>query len=108
MEAELQEELEACLGAAEEVLDGLPAPHLSGEMVDPAVMARLRWIERQLLNMTAKLKAMHEDVEAGLSLNEMGFADLQEMHDLLNDMSVQIAQLKAMCLALGKCLGRGL
>lgn len=108
MIAELQEELDACLGAAERVLDGLPEPLSSGAEVDPAVKARLQWIERQLLNMTAKLKAMREDMEAGLSLNEMGFADPQEMLDLLTDISVQIAQLKAMCLTLGKSLGRGL
>lgn len=108
MEIDLQGELDACLGAAEKVLDGLPEPLSNGVKVDPAVRVRLQWIERQLLNMTAKLKAMQEDMEAGLSLNEMGFADPQEMLDLLNDMSAQIAQLKAMCLALGRNLGRGL
>lgn len=108
MDAELQGELDACLGAAKEVLDGLPEPLASGTEVDPAIKARLQWIERQLLNMTAKLKAMQEDMEAGLSLNEMGYADPQEMLDLLNDMSVQIAQLKAMSLALGRSFGRGL
>ncbi|AVA38334.1 hypothetical protein [Cupriavidus metallidurans] len=108
MEIDLQGELDACLGAAEKVLDGLPEPLSDGAKVDPAVRARLQWIERQLLNMTAKLKAMQEDMEAGLNLNEMGFADPQEMLDLLNDMSVQIEQLKAMCLALGRNLARGL
>ncbi|AMR78017.1 hypothetical protein [Cupriavidus nantongensis] len=108
MDTELQAELDACLGAAEKVLDGLPEPLSDGAKVDPAVRARIQWIQRQLSNMTAKLKAMQEDMEAGVSLNEMGFADPQEMLDLLNDMSIQIAQLKAMSLALGRSLGHGL
>lgn len=108
MDAELLESIESCLAAAREVDDSLPKPHASEVVSNAAIVVRLQWIERQLSTLTAKLKAMHEDMEAGLSLNEMGFSDPQEMHDLLSDMTIQIAHLKAMCLALGKSLERGL
>lgn len=42
-------------------------------------------------------------------MSEVGFVDPQEMQDLLDDMSIQIAQLKSMALStLGKPLGLGL
>lgn len=102
MDAELLESLDACLTAAEEVSQNLPESHDGGLKADRAVIARLQWIERQLATMTAKLKAIQEDIGAGLSLHEMGFADPQELLELLHDMSIQIAQLKAMGLALGR------
>jgi len=102
MDTELQEAVDTCLRAAKEVADSLPEPFKSGVKDDPAISTRLRWIERQLSTLAAKLKAMQEDMEAGLSEKEMGFADPQEMQELLDDMRVQIMQLKAMSLALGK------
>lgn len=108
MDAELLESLESCLNAAREVDESLPKPQACEVENNAAIAVRLQWIERQLHTLTAKLKAMHEDMEAGLSLNEMGFADPQEMNDLLNDMGIQIAHLRSMSLALGKSLGRGI
>lgn len=107
MDVDLQELLDTCLYAAREVSDGLPESKSSEMDLEPEVSARLQWIERQLSNMTAKLKAMQEDAEAGLSLHEMGFADPPELQDLLNDMRAQIAQLRTMRLALGTELGIG-
>lgn len=108
MDIDLQELLDTSLIAAQEVFHGLPGSQSNVVDVEPAVKARIQWIERQLTTLAAKLKAMQEDAEAGLDLHDMGFADSQEVHDLLNDMRVQIAQLKAMSLALGKGLGLGL
>jgi hypothetical protein len=107
MDAELLESLEACLGAAREVDDSLPKPGDCEVESNPAIAVRLQWIERQLSTLTAKLKAMQEDMDAGLNLNEMGFSDSQELQELLNDMSIQISHLKAMSLALGKGLAIG-
>jgi hypothetical protein len=108
MDAELLESLESCLDAARDVDDSLPKPQACELESNPAIAVRLQWIERQLSTLTSKLKAMQEDMDAGLSVNEMGFADPQEMQELLNDMGIQIAHLKSMCLALGRSLGRGI
>ena len=108
MDTELLESLESCLAAAEEVDAALPEQLSFASGADVAVAARLEWIKRQLATLTAKLNALQEDAEVGLSLNEMGFADPQEMQDLLDDMSIQIAHLKSMALSLGKSLGLGL
>ncbi|VWC49184.1 hypothetical protein BLA13014_07565 [Burkholderia aenigmatica] len=108
MDAELLESLESCLDAARDVDDSLPKPQACEVESNPAIAVRLQWIERQLSTLTSKLKAMQEDMDAGLSMNEMGFADPQEMQELLNDMGIQIAHLKSMCLALVRSLGRGI
>lgn len=108
MADELLESLATCLKAAREVDGSLPKPQPFEVENNHAIAVRLRWIERQLSTLTAKLKALHEDMEAGLSLNEMGFSDPAELQDLLNDMGIQIAHLKSMGLALGKSLGRGI
>ena len=96
------------LDAARDVDDSLPKPQACEVESNPAIAVRLQWIERQLSTLTSKLKAMQEDMDAGLSMNEMGFADPQEMQELLNDMGIQIAHLKSMCLALVRSLGRGI
>lgn len=108
MNTELQEALELCLTAAEAVDAELSAEPSHSFSADPAITARIEWIKRQIMNLTAKLVAMREDMEVGLSLTEMGFADPQEMQDLLDDMTIQIAQLMAMCHALSKGLGLGI
>lgn len=108
MDAELLESLESCLNAAREIDDSLPKPQACEVENDPAIAVRLQWIERQLSTLTAKLKAMQQDMEAGLSLNEMGFSDPQELQELLNDMAIQIEHLRSVCRALGKSLGRGI
>ncbi|ART61493.1 hypothetical protein CBP36_21235 (plasmid) [Acidovorax carolinensis] len=69
--------------------------------------SRLQWIERQLANIMGRLDAITADIEAGLSLSEMGFSDPQEMHDLLKDMHAQISQLLAMSRMLTMGLARG-
>jgi hypothetical protein len=93
MDAELLESLESCLDAARDVDDSLPKPQACELESNPAIAVRLQWIERQLSTLTSKLKAMQEDMDAGLSVNDMG---------------IQIAHLKSMCLALGRSLGRGI
>lgn len=109
MNTELQDALERCLAAAEAVdAELLSAEPSHGFSVEPAITARIEWIKRQIMNLTAKLVAMREDMEVGLSLTEMGFADTQEMQDLLDDMTIQIAQLMGMCHALSKGLGLGI
>lgn len=108
MNTELQQALEVSLTAAEAVDAELSAEFSHGFSADPAVTPRIEWIKRQIANLRTKLIAMQEDMEVGLSLSEMGFADPQEMRDLLDDMNIQIAQLKAMCQALGKGLGLGI
>lgn len=108
MDAELLESLESCLNAARDVDGSLPRPQACEVESNPAVAVRLQWIERQLDTLTAKLKAMQEDMDAGLSVNEMGFSDPQELQELLNDIGIQIAHLRSMSLALGKSLGRGI
>lgn len=108
MDADLLESLDACLNAAQDVDDSLLKPQASEVESNPAIAARLQWIERQLSTLMAKLNAMREDIDAGLNLNEMGFSDPQELQDLLSDIGIQIAHLKSICLGLCKGLGRGI
>lgn len=108
MDAELLGSLESCLEAAQDVENSLAKRSACDVKDNPAIAVRLQWIERQLAALTSKLKAMQEDMDAGVSVNEMGFSDPQEMQELLNDMGIQIAHLKSMCFALGRGLGRGI
>lgn len=108
MDAELLESLESCLEAARCVENSLAKRPACDVKDNPAIAVRLQWIERQMAALTSKLKSMQEDMDAGVSMNEMGFSDPQEMQELLNDMGVQIAHLKSMCLALGRSHGRGI
>ena len=108
MDAELQQSLESCAQDVKDVLDGLPAPSQGGAAVDQDVRLRLQWIERQLANIAGKLEALIADIEAGLGLHELGFADPQEMQDLLGDMNAQIVQLRSMGMALSRTLERSL
>lgn len=108
MDDELLESLESCLACAEEVEAALPERPSGANLINTAAIARLEWIRRQLATLTAKLKALQQDAEVGVNLSDMGFADPQEMQDLLDDMSIQISHLKAMALSLAKSLGLGL
>lgn len=104
MNTELQDALEYCLTAAENIESELAADPSNSASADPSVTTRTEWIKRQLANLTAKLKAIKDDIEAGLSLSDMEFMDPQEMQDQLSDMSSQIAQLRSMYQALSKGL----
>ena len=70
------------------------------------VKLQIAWIERQLAMLVNKLQAMQEDLAAGLGLAEMGFADPEELQDFLQDVAIQIAQLKSLAQALSKGIGR--
>lgn len=108
MDVELQQSLESCAQAVKEASDGLPSPSQGGAGVNQDVQIRLQWIERQLANIAGKVDALMADIEAGLSLHELGFEDPQEMKDLLDDMNAQILQLRSMGMALSRKLERGL
>lgn len=108
MDVELQQSVESCAQAVKEASDGLPTPSQGGAALNQDVQFRLQWIERQLANIAGKVDALMADIEAGLSLHEMGFADPQEMQDLLEDMNAQIAQLRSMGIALSRKLERSL
>lgn len=105
---ELLEAVEACLCAAERLGDQLTAA-LSGRTAgELAAVARLRWVERQLANLASKLSAARLDLVAGLTAHDMGYADDQEMQELIEDMAVQIGQLLALLQALNiaRAIGR--
>jgi hypothetical protein len=104
--SELWEVIELCLNKAQEVLDGLP-PASEEELQAPSPAAeRLRWIERQIGVLLGKLAALQADIASGLSLAEMGFAEPQELHELLSDIAAQVEVLKAIGLSVAKGLNR--
>ncbi len=103
---ELAESLQACITAAQEVVDGLPARPVAADVTASAIAEKLRWIERQIASLLSKLMAVQEDMAAGLNLAEMGFDDPQDMHDWLGDVRSQISHLRAQQLALTQGLRR--
>lgn len=97
---ELLETVESCLAAAERVGDQLAASLANRVEGEAAVVARMRWIERQLASLTSRLAAAREDLGAGVSAAEMGYENEQELQDLLEDIAVQIGQLSVLLHAL--------
>lgn len=105
---ELLDTVESCLAVAGRVGDQLTASLGKAASFEAPAVAKLRWIERQLQNLTSKLAAAREDLEAGISAPEMGYADDQELRDLLDDIAVQIGQLSVLLHMLGmaRAVGR--
>jgi hypothetical protein len=94
--------VEACLAKAQEVANGLPGP-LSAECeLDEGARLKLQWIDRQIQALMAKLSAIQQDLESGLSLPEMGFSDASELADWLVDIGVELQHLKAQALAIAQ------
>ena len=69
---------------------------------------RIKWIERQLATLVNKLQAMEEDLNSGLSIQDMGFSDYSELQDFLQDLTAQISQLRSLAQSLSKGIGRDL
>ncbi|WP_304350778.1 hypothetical protein [Comamonas testosteroni] len=98
--------IEISLAAADGVESAIHAPFRRG-LECPDVQQRIEWIERQLATLVSKLQGMQADLNAGLSIEEMGFTDPEELQDFLQDLTSQIAQLKSLAQAISKGIGRG-
>lgn len=99
--------IEACIASAKGVEDDIhDETYLGGEATQ--IEQQRAWIQRQLATLVSKLLGMQEDLNAGLSIAEMGFADNAELQDFLQDLETQIAQLKSLAQSISKGLGQGL
>lgn len=107
MNANLDVSLESCLIEARQFDTDLLEHKYGCNTNDTIARARLDWIKRQLDALTTKLEALQADIEAGMSLSELGFADPQEMQDLLDDIKIQMVQLKSMAHSLSKDISLG-
>ncbi len=98
------------VSAADDPLDLLPTARTLLESVDSGDGALILTdlYGATPANIAGKLEALIADIEAGLGLHELGFADPQEMQDLLGDMNAQIVQLRSMGMALSRTLERSL
>jgi hypothetical protein len=76
-----------------------------GTIRDDEEQARLHWLERQLLALIVQLQALITDLESGLSLRDVGYADEQELDEMLEDIDCQIHQLERL-IREAKGLGR--
>lgn len=76
------------LGDAKKTLGELPG----GEGKSPRVL----WLERQLVNVVSELEAMLADVEAGISISDMGFFGDADCADLIENLVIEIANLRSL------------
>lgn len=105
---ELLDTVESCLAVAEQVSNQLTASLGKVASIEAPAVAKLRWVERQLASLMSKLSAARDDLGDGLSASDMGYADEQELKELVDDMAVQVAQLSALlhALSLAQVLSR--
>lgn len=89
-------EIEKCGHAVKSALDAIEDWKERASNNGFEKFARLLWIERQLTNIKGRISAIESDIEAGVGLQEMGFSDSQEMHDLLSEMKIEVIQLLEM------------
>lgn len=82
------ERLESAQEVFKELPEGLGQPN--------PFAGRLVWLERQLANLIAQLQAMQADIEAGCSILEMGYLSEDEFQEMLDDLGIEIANLKGM------------
>jgi hypothetical protein len=81
--------LNELLKDAQSSLNGLPADGLSDQ-------ERLRWLERQLQGLVSHLKALLADIEAGCTLQNLGFGGEADFSDMVADLGIEIANLKGL------------
>lgn len=98
--------IETSLAAADGVESVIHSEVRRG-LESPEIQQRVEWIERQLATLVSKLQGMQADLNSGLSIEEMGFTDPEDLQDFLQDLTSQIAQLKSLAQAISKGIGRG-
>ena len=82
------------------------AQSVSGELSgSKGANPRLLWLERQLANIISQLLALVADIEAGWSISDMGLFTDDEFREMMEDLGVEIANLRGMIRAL-KMLGK--
>ena len=85
------------LGQAQTAMDEVTAGDVRGE--------RLQWLERQLAHIVGQLQALLMDLDAGLSVADLGFFDDEECQEMVADFGRQIANLRGM-IQVARQLGR--
>jgi len=78
-----------CLATAATVADDISANNVSD-------ITRLLWLEKQLANIVALLQAWLADIEAGLTVADIGFFCEQDFENTVNDFQMEIVKLKGM------------
>lgn len=67
---------------------------------------RLPWLEKQLASVVAQLIGIMTDIEAGMSVTDLGFSGNDEFEEMLEGLEVEIVKLKGLIRTL-KEVGRG-
>lgn len=67
-----------------------------GEKEDISGNQIAQWIKARMATLIYELQAIHDDLVAGIKYQELGFASLIDLEQWLEDIEVQIGNLKQM------------
>lgn len=85
------------LSSVEDVLDDAQRAMANvSDTAHGATNEHIEWLYRQLANLIKCLRAYISDIDDGIELSEMGFFNDVEFLDMIEDISVQIANIKGL------------
>lgn len=92
---EASDSVSVVLKAAFAAFNELPAAKVTDYQ-----FSRLGWLKRQLGNILARLQAMTVDLDAGLSVIDLGFDSVDDFEEYLADLTLEVGQLQTLIRAL--------